>query len=129
MKAGVVAGLVLSLSGLTTSSPLAQRDDFKTEDWQGLDFSRVNNPEYCTPEQAAVIKETIRKVAFEFIPHAIKNFDTHGVKDGAFHQIWMGRGETKINWEVSARIATQPLPWIKSLERTGTLTSMTSITR
>lgn len=102
MKAFVFSGLVFSIVGLTTSSPLAQGDDqFSDDKWLGLDLKRVNNPDYCSPEQAAVIKETMRKVADEFIPHAISNFDKYGVHDGAFHQIWMGRGETKHHWEVS----------------------------
>jgi len=104
MKSCIFAGLVLSFLGLTTSSPLVKRDDFNAEDWLGLDLIRLNNPEYCTPEQADVIKKTIRKVADTFIPHARENFKTHGVNDGAFHQVFMGRGETKHHWEVSQHL-------------------------
>jgi hypothetical protein len=107
MKTGIFAAFVLSALQLATSSPLAKRE-FKTEDWVGIDWRNVLDERKCTPEQAAQIKETVRKIGDEFAPFATANFEKHGVKDGAFHQIFMGRGQTKNHWEVSCRVVFAP---------------------
>jgi hypothetical protein len=81
MKASFLGGLALSLSQLVASTPVEKRA-LGPDDLLGLDLSNIENPAKCTPEQATIVKETIRKVAYEFIPHARDNLKK------AWHKGW-----------------------------------------